>query len=295
MNVVSDPSANADEKIERAARVLRMSKQNKEVFVAIYTGKAKFKTIEQIGASVSKFNTNTYKAAARLYGEDIVDRNNSSGAVSYGKKDFYIAHRDKILKLADNPARLKVYPTKRKLQAQVSQKTSYTFRTKPQVKQIYIDDIDSFSKAKSVNKADTSVVRKMAERRINAGICRILNQKDKSDWGGERNDIYSNKIILKRVRKSAAFALKGKAIKTKLVPAKMGKNGDQIQRLFEATADIYFVVHNRDIDDRIVDLMQTHAIKNSIANNKRIYFCVIDGDDLARLSSAYPKEFGLDN
>ena len=43
MNVVSDTSANADEKIERAARVLRASKQCKEAYIAIYKGKKAWK------------------------------------------------------------------------------------------------------------------------------------------------------------------------------------------------------------------------------------------------------------
>src|SRR3989338_11667705 len=294
MTIVSNPSADAEEKIDRAAKILKASKQNREVFKIIYSG-GKFKTIQQIKSKVTKSNTNTYKAAQRLYGDDIVEKKVSGKVISYGKKDFYRTHRDKILRLASNPKRLKEYPTKIKVQVKVVSQNSYTFRTKPQVKQIYIDDIDSFKKVKAMKTANASTVQKMAERTINDGICSILNQTGKKDWGGERNDIYSNKILLRSKRKSAAFALKGKAIKTKLVPGKMGKNGDQIQRLFETTADIYLVVHNREIDDRVVDLMQKHALQKSIANNKQIYFCIIDGDDLARLFVAYPKEFGLSN
>lgn len=293
MSVVSNPSADGDEKIERAARILRASKQNKEVFKAIYAGSKRFKSIEDVKKSVSNFNNNTYAAAARLFGEDIVDRKSVNGVVVYGKKDFYIHNRQRILRMSENLSRLKRAPTKRRVQIQIVPKATYTFRTKPKVQQIYIDEIDSFKKSWRLKKVNASVVKRMAERTINTGICRILNQSEKADWGGERNDIYTNKIFIKGLRKSAAFALKGKAIKTKLVPGKMGKNGDQIQRLFEAAADLYVVSHNRDIDDRVVDLMQTHAIKNSIANNKRILFCVIDGDDLARLAAAYPAAFGL--
>jgi hypothetical protein len=132
----------------------------------------------------------------------------------------------------------------------------------------------------------------MPERVVNKGVCRILNQSDKKDWGGERHDIYTNKISFNGARKSAAFALKGRATKGKLTPGKMGKNGDQIPRLFESTADLYVVGYIREVDDRIVDLMQTHAIRNSIATNRKVSFCVIDGDDFGRLVTAYPKEFG---
>jgi hypothetical protein len=291
MAIVSNPSADAHEKIERAAHVLKASKQNFEVFTAIYRNSSRFKSIEQIRGSVSKPNKNTYKAAKRLYSEDIVERKIEGRVVFYGKKDFYATHRDKILRLVKNPARLKAYPTKRKIQVTITPKTSYSFQTKARVRQIYVDDIESFSRVRSIQGAKKANVLRLPERRINAGFCRILNQSEKKDWGGERNDIYTNKIRFNGSRKSAAFALKGKAIKTELMPGKMGKNGDQIQRLFDATADIYVVAHNRGINERVVDLMQVHAIGKSISHNKRIYFCVIDGDDLGRLVAAYPEYF----
>jgi hypothetical protein len=293
MTTVSNPSADADEKIERAARVLRASKQNLEVFKAVYGNSARFKTIDQIKRLVANANTNTYKAANRLYGEDIVEKRTRGHEVAYGKKDFYTIHRDRILRLVKNPGRLKAYPTKRKVRINSSPKIHYAFQSKPKVRQIYVDDIDSFSRARGKRPVSARAVQQLSERAINAGICKILNQNDKKDWGGERNDIYSNKVVFNGSRKSGAFALKGKAVKSKLVPGKMGKNGDQIQRLFEATADIYFVVHNREIDERIVDLMQVHALGKSIAQGRRVYFCIVDGDDLARLVCAYPTQFGL--
>lgn len=289
MTTVSDPSANAYEKIERAAQVLRSSKQNKEVFEIIYSG-GKFKSMEDLKSKVTKFNTNTYKAVMRLYGEDIIDKKIIKKTIHYGKKAFYVTNRDKILKLSSNAKRLKNYPTKRKLIGSRVEKT-YVFSSKPDIEQIYIEDVDSFKRVRDIKSGDGKYLKTMPERVINTGICKIINQSEKKDWGGEKNDIYTNNITLKGSRKSAAFALKGKAVKNKLVPAKMGKNGDQISRLFESTADIYFVVHNNDIAESVVDLMQTHAIERSISKNKKIYFCVIDGKDLARLIKAYPKEF----
>src|SRR5438094_497918 len=99
MTIVSNPSADAQEKIERAAHVLKASKQNLEVFTAIYRNSARFKSIEQINGSVSNPNKNTYKAAKRLYSDDIVERKIEGHVVFYGKKDFYATHRDKILRL----------------------------------------------------------------------------------------------------------------------------------------------------------------------------------------------------
>lgn len=289
MNVFSDPSAHADEKIERAARVLRASKQNKEVFVAIYTGKRRFKTVEDIRGSVSHFNTNTYKAAARLYGEDIVDRKRENGVFYYGKKDFYIHHRERILSLAENTTRLKAYPTKRKQSHTVIK--SYTFRSKPQAEQLSIDEINSFKAVRSIKSADLTSLTQTRERKINKAICTIVNQSEKKDWGGERNDIFTNNIKLKGRRRPASFALKGKATQGILTLNKMGSKADQVQRLFEGTAEVHFVVHHSDIDERVLDQMEAQAINKSVAKGKKIYYCAIDGKDLARLRAAYPNAF----
>jgi hypothetical protein len=236
MTVVSNPRADADEKIERAARILRASKQNKEVFKAIYAGRKRFKSIEDIKRFVSNFNNNTYAAAARLFSEDIVDRKIVDG---YGKKDFYIHNRQRILRMSENLARLKKVPTKRKVQVQIAPSSTFRFRTNPKVQQLYIDDVDSFKKVRRIRKADAIVVHNLAERTINTGLCRILNQSEKKDWGGERHDIYTNKIIFRGSRRSAAFALKGKAIKSKLTPGKMGKNGDQASWSFPDCAPLH--------------------------------------------------------
>jgi predicted transcriptional regulator len=289
MNIVSDTSANAEEKIERAAKVLRASPQNKEVFKIIYSG-GKSKTLEDIKKKIKKFNTNTYKAAARLHSEDIIDKKTIKSVISYGKIHFYSSHRDRVLKLSENAKRLKEYPTKRKHSTQIITKT-YSFRTRPQAELLLIDNIDSFKAVRQIQSADTKGLTTMPERKANRAICTIINQSEKKDWGGERNDIHSNNLLFKGKRKPAAFALKGRATKGILTLNKMGKKADQIQRLFEGTAEIHFVVYHSDIDERVLDQMQAQAINKSVATGKKIYYCPIDGKDLARLRTAYPTAF----
>lgn len=290
MNIVSDPSANADEKIERAARVLRASRQNEEVFIAIYTGSKRYKTVEDLRGSVKNFNKNTYKAAARLHGEDIVDRKKEGGIVKYGKKDFYIHHRQRILTLSKNKERLKKYPTKRKgSNGAIAQ--NYFLRSKAQAQLITVDDIDSFKLVRKVGRVDHSALKKLPEREVNRAICSIVNQSEKKDWAGERNDIYTNKVVYKGKRKPAAFALKGKATQGILTLDKLGARADQVQRLFEGTAEVHFIVYHGDIDERVIDQMQIQAISKSNTTGKTIYFCPIDGKDLARLKVAYARFF----
>jgi hypothetical protein len=75
------------------------------------------------------------------------------------------------------------------------------------------------------------------------------------------------------------------------VPAKMGKNGDQLQRLFDAPADVFVVQYEGEIKESIHKLMQELARARAVSHG-RTSWCVIDGDNTRRLRKAYPKAFG---
>jgi hypothetical protein len=113
---------------------------------------------------------------------------------------------------------------------------------------------------------------------------------DFKDWGGEKNDLYTNKLLFRGKRYHAAFALKGKATAGPLTPKKMGKNGDQLGRLFTSEAQVFFVVYHSKIDESVVQQMSAYAVARALSG-ARIYYGLIDGNDLARLIAAYPKEF----
>lgn len=287
--VVSNPSGDGPEKIERAAKILRSSKQAKAIFRFIYTGNRKGRTMKEMRGGILGFNENTFRQAGRLAAEDIIEKRGSGKKLAYLKVSFYNHNKSRILRLSENKNRLKNYPTKRKNSNAVVSK--FYFRTKPQAIQLTIDDVDSFKKSWKLKKADTTGLRNLPERKINRAICTIVNQSEKKDWGGERNDIYTNNLVLKNRRVAGAFALKGKATKGTLTLNKMGKKADQIPRLFEGTAEIHFVVHHSDIDERVLDQMQAQAINKSVLTEKKIYYCPIDGKDLARLRAAYPRAF----
>src|SRR5262249_35477412 len=90
-------------------------------------------------------------------------------------------------------------------------------------------------------------------------------------------------------RRSAAFALKGRATKGPLTPKKMGKNGDQLGRLFTSEAQLFFVVYHSKIDEAVTQQMRAHALARALGG-VRVYYCLIDGTDLARPVPPYPKE-----
>ena len=107
-----------------------------------------------------------------------------------------------------------------------------------------------------------------------------------------KNDLHTTRLKLNTKRVGAAFAFKGPGKKAKtLMPSMMGKNGDQIQRLFQTDAEVFFVQYWRDIGEAVLEQMRMHAVVKSLADGNRVYYCAIDGTDSYRLYRAYPKQF----
>jgi hypothetical protein len=71
----------------------------------------------------------------------------------------------------------------------------------------------------------------------------------------------------------------------------MGKNGDQVERLFTSPADVYMVQFHGTIGANILDLMRSLAVANSLRFEKKTYFGIIDGQDTAKILEAYPEAF----
>ena len=76
-----------------------------------------------------------------------------------------------------------------------------------------------------------------------------------------------------------------------LAPKKMGKNGDQIQRLFKSPAAVFLVQYWGQVDQSVTEQMEEFAKAKSAVEGTEIYFAVIDGDDSNRLLKAYPRAF----
>ena len=71
----------------------------------------------------------------------------------------------------------------------------------------------------------------------------------------------------------------------------MGKNGDQIQRLFGSPAQVFFVQYEGEIKESIIGLMEELA-KAKAALGQEVFFGIINREDSYRLRVAYPKAFG---
>ena len=108
---------------------------------------------------------------------------------------------------------------------------------------------------------------------------------------GANNNLYNIfKLLYKNKRRIAAFALKGNATKGTLTPNKMGKNGDQILRLVNSAAEVFFVVYHSKIDESIIAQLEAFSLGKALSG-KQMFFGIIDGDDLNRLYHAYKDKF----
>jgi hypothetical protein len=290
----SDARSNANDQIAHAANALRSSPRRKKVFIEIYRGKKKAKTVAELMRATNLTQVAVLQDGGKLAGLHIVNQIKISGKTAYEKDTFIATNKNKILALAGNPRKLREYPTK------YNQKSSggvpgpirvIVQGAKVQIALATCDDFDQFSKARKIKAATKKVI---SEKAFKAGILKLIGDRGNfQDWGGEKNDLYTTKLKFKDQRRAVAFAFKGPGMQGTLTPKKLGKNGDQIQRLFLSAAEIFIVQYHSQIDQSVIEQMVAFATMNSVREGKRIWYGIIDGDDTNRLMAAYPKAFGL--
>jgi hypothetical protein len=240
-------------------------------------------------STIGNYSKNVYEAAAKLYAEDIIEKMNHDSSLRYGKIAFYSHNRDKILRLAKNKKALDKFPTRHSPQVRGSTIVVYQSR-QVRIEEVHAEDFKGFKRIVG-RRPVAKPVKPLPEERIKKGFKTLLHESGKTgDWGGEQNDIFTRTIV-KGSRRSVAMALKGPATKGTLVPAKMGKNGDQVERLFTSPADVYMVQFHGTIGANILDLMRSLAVANSLRFEKKTYFGIIDGQDTAKILEAYPEAF----
>jgi hypothetical protein len=291
---VSDVRSSPNDQIAHAAKVIGKSKHRNAVFKAIYRGKKRIKTVAEIRKATGLRRMRVLQEGGKLFKNLLVGQLKKDGDTAYQKDSFYDAQKNKILALAHNAKKLATFPTRVTprfiasniplVQIRMPQKLIRTHL-------ITIDDIDSFSKVRKhpgMNGKPTP----MLEAKFKEGIKRILHEKGRfKDWGGERSDLLTTRLWLKGKRRATAFALKGKGLRRKLTPALMGKNGDQIQRLFSSPAQVFLVQYWDQIDESVLEQMGAFAKAKSAVEGKEIWYGIIDGNDSNRIIKAYPSVF----
>jgi len=290
----TDPRSNSEDQIAFAAKELVRSKDRRKVFKAIYKGKKKVKTVTELIPLTHLNRIRVLQEGGRLAGLGIVNQTKLDGDTAYEKDPFYTQCKDKVLRLAENKQALAKFHTKVNPKITGVQVKVCLPKRLAKAKQITVDEIDTFAKIRGV-KADKETTP-IYENKIKEGLQKILGEPGNfQDWGGEPNDLFSTNLQLKLsgVRKNVAFGLKGRGTQGILNPKKMGKRGDQIQRLFKSPADIFLVQYWGQIDESVLDQMKQFAIAKSVLEDRTIIYGIIDGRDTNRLIKGYPECFDL--
>lgn len=290
---VSDPASNRNEHIENAAKAIGRSEQKRKVFEAIHHGKKARKAVAEIAQMTNLTEKQVLNVAKPLVKKEVFEQERDKGTTYYKKNSFLQEHKREVLNLAGNANKLAKYPTKRNMVSTVSKKTIERVVASVNVNRITIDDIKSFSKVRDLpSPSQDRLPSKLKEDEFRKGVQQIIGEPGEfKDWGGEKNDLYSGRLIIDKRRRSVAFAFKGPGVKTQLRPKNMGTNGDQAQRLFESPADVFLVQHWREIDESVVTLIERLAIARSLQTGKTVWYGVIDGKDSRRIYEAYPEAF----
>lgn len=290
---VSDSRSNPNDQIAHAANVLKRSIRLRAVFEAICKGGKRPKTVATLVKATGYGRVTILQLGGKLADQQLVHKTRLDGETVYEKDRFYAANRAKIIRLATNPAKLKTLPTKYSPKLASKGGTIRVSVTGAKVKicEVTCDDFDQFFKVKKIK---TAAPRTILEKAFKGGIAKLIGETGKfQDWGGEPNDLYTSKLRYKAKRRSIAFAFKGPGTSGILTPGKLGKNGDQIQRLFLSPAEIFVVQYHSQIGQSVIEQMKAFATINSVREGKRVWYGVIDGDDTNRLLAAYPGAFGL--
>jgi hypothetical protein len=156
--------------------------------------------------------------------------------------------------------------------------------------EVHVSQIDSFDKAHTIQdrltKASLNALEDVPEAAIKTAFAEIINEPMvPKDWGGEASDLFSSRVVLEGKRISTAFLLKGPAKFHPMTPADLGKNGDQIGRLFSEPADLLILQHCHEVTVAVRRQMRAYA--QQMGNPRR--FCIIDGYDTLRVLKAYGK------
>jgi hypothetical protein len=284
--------SNLNDKIVIAAQVIGKSAVKRAVFTEIYRGKNNWKTVVEIHQETGLSNIQVLKAGAKLAAHDVVEQIKVNKRTAYRKDKQLAHHRARILKAAGNKAEQDKLPTARNPKAGAVTVKVLVPRSATVPKEITIDGIASFAKVRGIKKPVPSLrPHEWREEDIKSAFKRILGEThDHKDWGGEKNDLFTNKLRLTSTRQSAAIAFKGRATSGTLTPSKMGTNGDQIERLVGSTASVFLVVYHGKVAESIYGQLHAYALGKSIGG-RRVSYGVIDGDDLNRMMQAYPSAF----
>lgn len=279
----SDRSANKNELILHAAEAIGRSSQKLNVFKAVYYHKKKKRTVPEVMEMTGLTRIQVLKAARALVNQNVMGQTTLKEEIAYEKDHFLQTNKEEIFRLVGDPNAQKAFPTKR----------NPTLKTPPSIPDTRFVTIESIENFKAAwREPPLDLEKPFSEAAFKKGLQNILGDEGRfKDWGGEKCDLFSVRLVLEGKRRIAAIALKGPGTQGRLKPKHMGKNADQIQRLFACAAEVFLVQYYDAIDESIIEQMKAFAEQKSRESNKPIYFGVIDGRDSRRLIAGYKAAF----
>lgn len=153
------------------------------------------------------------------------------------------------------------------------------------------EEVDCFREIAQVSEAEVADIcpLTLSEAEVKGHLCEIIgNPFAQKDWGGETCDIFCN-IRFRSRTIPAAFVLKGRAYAHKpLRIADLGKNGDQLVRMFSLPAEVYVVQSNGPIDGAVHNQLRAQ-VAEKLMTNQPVYYLVMDGVQTARLLRAFKR------
>jgi hypothetical protein len=289
---VTDSRSNAADQIAHAVEVLGRATQRIAVFRAIYFGKKRVKSVNEIATATGLSRIRVLQEAKLLADNHIVNQIRAAGVTSYEKDPFYSTNKKRILRFVQDPVAFGRFPTRTRPRVSPSTPVAISIPgPRIKIRHITVDDIDSFARVRNT-RIEPGAYARMPEARFKRGVARILRESGRfTDWGGERNDLYTSRIRISGRRLPAAFAFKGPGIRGVLTPRHMGKNADQIQRLFKTPAVVFIVQYWGQVSEAVIEQMEEFAKAKSAVEGSEVFYGIIDGDDSNRLLHAYPRAF----
>jgi hypothetical protein len=291
---VTDTRSNLNDQLVYAARMIGRSEPRALVFDAVCSGKKRVKTRDEIVAKTGLSPKQVLTAGKHLAARELIEQTRERNQTAYAKDPTLAHHKRTILRLAKDEKALARVETKTAPRA-TRKTTALTVtvqvpRALVEVRQVTVDDITSFANVRGTDSRGTRC--ELPEKAIKKGFqCVVGEPGEFQDWGGEKNDLWTTRLEIEGKRHPAAFAFKGPGTTGPLTPKKMGKNGDQIQRLFTSQADVFIVQYWREMDESIVEQLRQFAIAKSAVEAREIIFGVVDGKDTCRVVGAYSKCF----
>jgi hypothetical protein len=149
-----------------------------------------------------------------------------------------------------------------------------------------IDQFSSLAQSEDVETEDLEILKTISETQVKTWFAEIVGEGHvPRDWGGESSDLFTTSTRLAGMRVSTAFLFKGPAHFQPLTMRGLGKNEDQVVRLFSEPADLLVLQHCHRVTAAVRATMRAFA--NQISNPRR--FSIIDGLDTLRILLATKK------